>query len=138
MNFRETRSRRRAEPNIELTPLIDVVFLLLIFFLITTTFVHSDNQQLPLNLPSAAAGESLTQGERTVVYVSAGGGLQIDEETVKPEEVSQRLEALFSENPDTHLLIKGDKATNYGHVTDVIDEARRVGFKKVNLVVKRK
>jgi biopolymer transport protein ExbD len=138
MNFRDTRGRQRPEPNIELTPLIDVVFLLLIFFLITTTFVRSDNNQLPLNLPSAAAGESMAQGERTIVYVGAEGGLQIDDEIVKPGEVSGSLERLYAENPETHLLIKGDKVTSYGHVPDVIDEARRVGFKRVNLVVKRK
>ncbi len=138
MNFRDTRGRRRPDPTLDLTPLIDVVFLLLIFFLITTTFVRSDDQQLPLNLPSASAGESMSKGERTTVYVSAEGGLQIDDEIVRPDEVAKRLKRLYSENPDTHLLIKGDKATSYGHVTDVIDEARHVGFKRVNLVVKRK
>ena len=138
MNFRDTRGRRRVDPTIELTPLIDVVFLLLIFFLITTTFVRSDNQQLPLNLPSASAGESLAQGERIIVYVNAEGGMQIDEELVRPTEVERSLEKLFADKPDTHLLIKGDKATSYGHVTDIIDQARKVGFKRVNLVVKRK
>ncbi len=138
MNFRETRASKRVDPTLDLTPLIDVVFLLLIFFLITTTFVRSDNSQLPLNLPSASAGEAIAEGDRVIVYVSAEGGLQIDEELVRPEEVERRLERLFAERPETQLLIKGDKASSYGQVTDVIDKAREVGFKRVNLVVKRK
>jgi biopolymer transport protein ExbD len=138
VNFRDTRARRRTDPTLEMTPLIDVVFLLLIFFLITTTFVRPDESQLPLNLPSASAGESSTPGERVVIFVTADGSLQLQDELVRPEEVYQRLERLYAEEPGLQLQVKGDKDTSYGYVTGVIDMARQVGFKRVNLVVQRK
>ena len=138
MNFRETRARRRPDAQLELTALIDVVFLLLLFFLITTTFVHSEDRQLPLNLPSAAAGESVAPGARVVVYVQEDGSLQIDEEQIRSGEMRAHLEAMYNKDPGMQLLVKGDKDTAYGAVTNVIDEARLVGFNRVNLVVKRK
>lgn len=138
MNFRDTRARRRQEPTLDMTPLIDVVFLLLIFFLITTTFVRTDNSQLPLDLPSASAGEAITQSERVIIYIQADGSLQIGDELVRPAEVQARLEALHAEKPDTQVAIKADRETSHGKVTEIIDQARLVGFKRVNLVVKRK
>lgn len=138
MNFRETRGRKRVEPRLDLTPLIDVVFLLLIFFLITTTFVQSDDQQLPLNLPKAAAGEAPTKGEKITLFVQKDGSLQVGDEQVRPDEVRSRLETLFKKDPGMQLNVKGDRETSYGSVTGVIDVARDVGFEKVNLVVKRK
>jgi biopolymer transport protein ExbD len=137
VNFRDTRARRRADPTLELTPLIDVVFLLLLFFLITTTFARPQESQLPLNLPSAAAGESTTPGERVVIFVTADGSLQLQDELVRPDEVRARLEALYKEKPELQLQVKGDKDTSYGFVTGVIDTARQVGFSRVNLVVQR-
>ena len=83
-------ARRRADPTLELTPLIDGVFLLLLFFLITTTFARPQESQLPLNLPSAAAGESTTPGERVVIFVTADGSLQLQDELVRPDEVRAR------------------------------------------------
>jgi biopolymer transport protein ExbD len=138
VNFRETRGRRRVEPRLELTPLIDVVFLLLIFFLITTSFVQSDDQQLPLNLPRAAAGEAPTKGEKITLFVQKDGSLQIGDEQVRAGEVRKRLEELYKADPSVQLNVKGDRDTAYGSVTTLIDEAREVGFEKVNLVVKRK
>lgn len=136
MNFRDTRSRRREDPSLDMTPLIDVVFLLLIFFLITTTFVRNDNRQLPLNLPSAAAGQEVVEGEKLILYITEDGGLQINDEIVRPEEVPERLEALYKENPDTPLSLKADRATRYEQVTRILGTARKVGFQKLNLVVK--
>lgn len=136
MNFRQTRGRNREEVRLELTPLIDIVFLLLIFFLITTTFVREDNRQLPLELPSAGSGEPTQNTKRLIVFVSAQGDLRIDDEQVRKGEVPARLKQLYAEDPDVQLLVKGDKTTSYGHITDIIDVAKQVGFERVNLVVK--
>lgn len=138
MNFRETRARKRVELTLELTPLIDVVFLLLLFFLITTTFVRDTDSQLPLDLPSAATGETATEAKRVVVHVGAAGELQIDDEQLRPAEIRTRLKALYDKDPAQQLLIKGDKTAAYGTITDVIDTAKDVGFERVNLVVKPK
>ncbi|MBH24429.1 MAG: hypothetical protein CMH57_08265 [Myxococcales bacterium] len=136
MNFRQTRGRAREEVRLELTPLIDVVFLLLLFFLITTTFVRESHRQLPLDLPSAGSGQPAAESQRVVVFVSADGSLQLEDELVRKSEVPERLQRLYSEEPDIQLLIKGDKTTSYGHITDIIDMAKQTGFERVNLVVK--
>jgi len=138
VNFRNTRGRQREEPTLEITPLIDVVFLLLLFFLITSNFVRENNTQLPLDLPAAGSGDSASDTDRTIIFVGAGGELQIDDEQIRDTELKARLEALHAKTPDVHLLIKGDKATNYGRITEIIDTAKEVGFRRVNLVVKPK
>ncbi len=136
MNFRNTRARRRDAPTLEITPLIDVVFLLLLFFLLTSNFVRDDNSRFPLDLPSAGAGESATEGARVTVFLDAEGNLRLDDEQVRPEELPERLKALYQKEPATQILIKGDKGSNYGRITDIIDAAKAVGFERVNLVVK--
>ena len=138
MNFRQTRSRGRTDPRLELTALIDVVFLLLIFFLITTSFVRDEEQQLPLNLPKANAGQAAKEGQKITVFVQKDGGITLNGEQIRAGEVRQRMKALFEEDGTAELNVKGDRDTSYGSVTSLIDEARGVGFEKVNLVVKRK
>ena len=138
MNFRQTRQRQREEIRLELTPLIDVVFLLLLFFLITTTFVRDSHRQLPLELPSAGSGQPASSDNRIIILVNATGDLQIDDELVRKAEIEDRLRTIFTRQADAQLLIKGDKTTSYGHITDIIDVAKQIGFERVNLVVKPK
>jgi biopolymer transport protein ExbD len=138
VNFHQTRGRARPEPRLEITSLIDVVFLLLIFFLITTSFVRDDERELPLNLPKAAMGQAPDQGEKITLFVQEDGSLRLGDEQLRRNEIRPRLEKLYGTEPGIQLNVKADRDTAYGLVTTIIDEARGVGFEKVNLVVKRK
>lgn len=141
MNFR-ARSRR-DETTIELTPLIDVVFLLLIFFLITTSFVKPEeadrSAQIPVNLPSGVSGKAISEGERLVLTVTEDGKIRLEDGTlVEGATFVEQLEVLYGENPDAAILLRGDTSAKHGRVVEILDTIKESGFTEVNLVIDSK
>jgi biopolymer transport protein ExbD len=141
VNFR--KASRRDETTIELTPLIDVVFLLLIFFLITTSFVKPEQQdksaQIPVNLPSGVSGKAISEGERLVLTVTEEGKIRLDDgTTVEGEGLKAQLEQLYGTNPDAAILLRGDTSARHGNVVEILDTIKQSGFTEVNLVIDTK
>lgn len=126
MKFSRRYSIVKGELNI--APLIDVVFLQLIYFMLTSSFIMQPG--LKINLPQAATSETLTKKE-VIVDISKEGAMFFRENPVSIEE----LEAIFQEtahlNADAVLIIKGDKKTEHGIVVGVMDSARKSGIKKI-------
>lgn len=129
------RSIPQAELN--LTPLIDIVFLLLIFFMVTTQFVNNDS--LTLSLPTAQTRSAPAEG-RDVIRVYLGKeGFQINQTLFKSLNFSE-LYAQLSEqslNEGTTLLLFADNAISYQRVVDVIDIAGQLGISNVQLTTQR-
>lgn len=121
-------SRRRTFPDIELTPLIDVLFILIIFFVLTTSFVRS---QLVIELPSGE-GTSIP-GSPVVISVGRNGNFAFDEREVTREEAIVLAEESSRHNKD--ILIAGDSNTSYGTIASLLDEIRSRGIEKVSLAL---
>jgi biopolymer transport protein ExbD len=138
MNLREHRNRRREHPELEMTPLIDIVFLLLIFFMITTSFSQANQQnetQIPIDLPESESGSAPSPNQQTILVVQADGSVDIRTESdVSGETLAERLESLYEIAPDAPVLLKGDRDASHGRMVEVLDRAKRAGFRKVNLV----
>jgi biopolymer transport protein ExbD len=138
VNFRSTARKRRVETTLELTPLIDVVFLLLIFFLITTTFVQNLEAEIPINLPEASSGTSSEQLDRLVLVVTATGEVAIEGEGVVSSAVLRaRLESLHQTNPGANIQLRGDVDATHGKVIELLDLVKQTGFSRVNLVIQQ-
>ena len=144
MNLRDHSGRRREHPDMEITPLIDVVFLLLIFFLVTTSFSqatggkHSESE-IPVQLPEASSGESGPRGERVTLFVRADGSVELRGDVdLRGGSLPEKLQDLHSRRPDMRILLKGDEEARHGRMTEVLDELRRSGFTNVNLVAREK
>ncbi len=136
MSLRDRRNRRRAEVSLEMTPLIDVVFLLLIFFLITTTFSKNHEAEIPINLPKAVTGKKATSGEKVVLFVTKDGQVDLKgEKSVTGDTLKAKLAALYKDNPHANVVLKGDKQATHGKIIEVLDEIKQTGFEKVNLVI---
>lgn len=143
MNFRPQRSRR-GDPSLDLTPLIDVVFLLLIFFLVTASFAQQDRSLVPVDLPDGTSGEAGAVSERATIYLEADGTFSfvanegedavtgLDVRTLRSE-----LEALHATAPDRPLHLRGDREARYGEVMQLLDLARQIGFRRVFNVIER-
>lgn len=141
VNFRE-RSRRREEGPPDLTPLIDVMFLLLIFFLVTAAFAREDDRFLPIDLPDARTGEqeveeqarlTLTLVEDGSVLVRAPG--QGDAAYEDEDELRALLAELLAEDPDRAVFLRGDERALYGRYIGMLDLLREIGFRRVISVV---
>ena len=129
------RSKRKAR--IEIIPLIDIVFFLLATFVMVSLSMIK-NQGVPVNLPSASTGASQAKGsEYTAITVTKEGEIFFNKKKVTMDELRKHLEALKRKEADPLILLNGDEKTALGSAVGVLDEARKVGIKKVAIVTKQ-
>ncbi|MCB9533310.1 MAG: biopolymer transporter ExbD [Myxococcales bacterium] len=139
MNFRDG-GRKRWEPSLDLTPLIDAMFLLLIFFLVTATAGAGDTGGLPMELPSGDSGEGIGDTAPLTLYVRADGTLRVDGGGVEPVESASApdvfgvLEGAAAAGGVT-LHLRAEAAVPYGQVMELLDRARLLGFQEVVNVI---
>lgn len=127
----EGRRRPRSGPN--LTPLVDVVFLLLLFFMLTSHFVQEE--AIDLNLPEAQSGGP---GEEILQIVLAGDGrIMLAEEEVLPEDLTMRLTLALRQRSEKTVGIRGDKSVSLETTVSVLDAARQAGAESVAIVTVR-
>jgi biopolymer transport protein ExbD len=123
----------RGEPEsaeVGLTPLIDIMFLLLVFFLSVTTFA-AEERELDLTLPEARHGAEGGGGKALVVNVRADGEYVVDGRAVPPEALAQKLRAAAERNRDQEVLIRGDGRTPFAPVARALDLCRGAALTKV-------
>ncbi len=141
MNFRgEAGKRGRVETTLELTPLIDVIFLLLIFFVMTTTPAMNAVQRLDVDLPEAASGEEAEEVDdlQVVARVEPDGDVYLSEGDDAERlvgDIGVEMEALYERNPGAHIWIQGDVEASHGAVIELLDATRQVGFERVHMAV---
>ncbi|WP_428036284.1 ExbD/TolR family protein [Amphritea sp.] len=121
---------------LNLTPLIDIVFLLLVFFMLTAHFV--DEKQIELTLPEAASAEAMTEVEPVVVSIDPSGSFYINSEVVHGQLLEQRLQLLFSDNPDRLLRIKADSQVSFDKVVTLLDIARLLHISHLEIATREK
>jgi biopolymer transport protein ExbD len=129
---------RQHKPEIQMSPLIDVIFLLLLFYAVTTTFVS--DERLKLKLPEAKTAEDagISRDERPPeVKVATDGTIWIDDRIVPESQLEERIRELVERAPDDGIILKGDKGADYGVVVHVLDVARSVGAKGIQMSAER-
>ncbi|MGH7542310.1 MAG: ExbD/TolR family protein [Gemmatimonadota bacterium] len=114
---------RRRKALINVTSLIDVVFLLLIFFVVTSTFLERPG--IDLSLPEA--GSSASAVAEVSVRIAADGGLYVDASPVTPDELTEVLEARLREAGTTEVTLEADRRVPHGRVVAAMDAARKAG-----------
>ena len=123
-------SRRRVSPDVDLTPLVDILFTFILFFVLTTSFVRNE-RRLAVDLP-VGRGEAVTR-EGAVIAVTRSGDVVIDGAVVVPERMPETLDILRKRTDD--VLVKGDANAPYGVVASLLDLLRRRGFSSAGLVL---
>lgn len=118
------------EGNIDVTPMLDVVFIMLIFFIVTTTFIREAGIQV--NRPSA---ETATREEQSniLVAISPEGEVWIDKQRVDIRGLRTYIEKLKSENPEATVIIQADKDARAGLMVEAMDQARLAGVQDVSI-----
>ena len=133
MNFRR---KKPEEASVNLTPLIDVVFLLLIFFMVSTTFTRET--QLKLDLPQAASGEQVDSAEAQQIelIISATGDIAINQKSLAAPSMGTLKTALQRESAGDNslpLIITADAQTPHQAVIMAMDAAGQLGFTRLRL-----
>ncbi|MEX0386221.1 ExbD/TolR family protein [Spiribacter onubensis] len=131
-------TREADTPDINLTPLIDVVFLMLVFFVVSTTF--TEDRALEVTLPAADSTAEIER-PRVVASMTADGRIRINGVAVPEtqEGLGRALEDALAGQPggDAVLLIRADRRVPHGEVTRVMSEAGRLGFSTVSIATTR-
>lgn len=127
MNFRR---RQPEELDINLAPLIDVVFLLLIFFMVSTTFDHQS--ELAIDLPQAQGKPSPTKDKIIDISIDKQGAIYIDKQKISSKSsLREQLKAAINGQKDPKIIISADKLTPHQAVMNVLDNARQLGVRKL-------
>lgn len=125
------RVARRAAPGVNLTPLIDVLFIVLMFLVLTTTFREST--RLKVKLPEAETGEPLREAlGRLRVTVAEDGRLSVDGRTVTLPALGGLLEVIAGRD-EAQIVVAADEGAAHGRVVEVMDLARRNGIFRISI-----
>ncbi|MCU0610516.1 MAG: biopolymer transporter ExbD [Candidatus Eisenbacteria bacterium] len=133
-----TAPRRQNHVVVNITPLVDVLFLLIIFFTVAGTFKRTGQLELRLpdsttSVPAAAAKE----GKEVELVLTEAGALLLDGSRIEPGELGGRLRTLRGENPDGRVTIKAETGVRHGQVVELLDTVRTAGFPGVALATLR-
>lgn len=136
MNFRGRAHDGKGDAaRIDLTPMIDIVFQLLIFFMVSTTFIVTPG--LKLNLPEASNADTVEQTQDLTIELKADNTLYLNKTPVDLKNLEADLRSLAA-GKDPTLIIKADGTVSHSSVVDVMDVARKVGLKKLAIATKPK
>jgi len=119
-----------SAPVIDLTPVIDMVFLLLIFFLVATTFQQIE-REMNVVLPSAAAATPISAALRElVINVNSEGQIIVAGKRLEPDELSTMVKTAVAGNPNQKVSVRGDRTTAYSNIVRVLDICKAGGIQE--------
>lgn len=128
--MRRRRSRQIDESNVDLTPMLDVVFIMLIFFIVTASFVKES--AIDISRPPAGNSERQEKGN-ILVQISNANQVWIDRRPVDPAALRANIERMKAENPNGAVVIQAEQGSKNGLLVQVMDAARLAGVKNVSL-----
>lgn len=132
----EFRKKRREVVALDITPLIDVVFLLLIFFMLSTTFIVSPG--IRINLPQAEAETVRSEQKDIRVKIDAKGNFFVEDRRTSPEDLNARFEEAARVNRDTLVIIEADENAAHKFVVDVMDRGKNSGLQRLAIATRPK
>jgi biopolymer transport protein ExbD len=122
----------RAEINV--TPLVDVVLVLLVIFMVVTPLLK---QESPIELPVTRNSQAASETRQLTLAIAADGGLTLDGEALARDRLAERLESIFAGRTDRTVFLAADKSLPYATVVDVIDACRAGGVSTIGLVTQK-
>ena len=129
------RLRQRYQPmaEINVTPFVDVMLVLLVVFMVTAPLLTVG---VKVDLPQAEAGAIQGNDEPLTVSINDLGQIFVQEAPVEPSEIVPRLKAITGENADIRIFVRGDERVSYGLVMELMSSISVAGFNKVALITK--
>jgi len=129
----KSRSRRSRAPmgDINVTPLVDVMLVLLIIFMVTAPLMTVG---IPVNLPKAKASALNESVEPLTLSIQRDGKIYIQETHVDLETLIDKVKAIMTSKPNTRIFLRGDKGISYGQIMEVMSLLNSHGFNKIALL----
>jgi biopolymer transport protein ExbD len=127
------RSRVPRKARIEIIPMIDVVFFLLVFFMMAT-LAMTVYQGMPVSLPEAASGDKMV-AETASVALTRDGKTFLNKDAITVEALGPRLREMLASNRDLAIVVNADREVTHARVVDVLDELRQAGATRIAIAV---
>jgi biopolymer transport protein ExbD len=134
MRFRD--QRKRSDHLLDITPIVDTVFNLLIFFALSLNFISTPGIQV--NLPQSSAQELVKDKQDVRVIVRRSGEIFVGEARVNAQGLAELFRKTAEASRDTQILIQADEQVSHGKVVEVMDLARRAGLHRLAIVTRPK
>lgn len=134
--MRRRIARGEDEADINITPMLDIVFIMLIFFIVTTSFVKEI--ALDVNRPSNAPPKELKQSEVVSVRITDTGEIVMNDRNIDIRAVRANIESELATKPDASVVVVADRQSDAGLLVQVIDQARVAGAANVSLAAPRR
>ena len=128
------RARYRPLAEINVTPMVDVMLVLLIIFMVTAPMLTSG---VPVDLPKVSAKPINSDAEPLTVSVNAEGKIFLQDQTLDLSELVSRLKAIAKNNAERRIFVRGDKSVSYGTILQVMGTITEGGFTKVALLAEQ-
>lgn len=139
MRIFDVSARTTYVPKIRIINLVDILFVLVLFLVATTTFRSEQPVAVKVTLPDAKTGEQLGREKiaRVVVSISADNRVYLDGRVVEPVALEAALRRAREQNPDVQLELAADRQASYGTVVGVVDAARAAGIRNLTAFTRR-
>lgn len=124
------RIREDEDAAIDMTPMLDIVFIMLIFFIVTTSFVKEAG--IDVNKPDASQATKKPSAN-IFIAIRANGEVWMDKRMVDVERVGANIERLLAEQPTDMVVIQADKDAKHGVVVEVMDQIKEAGIDKISI-----
>ncbi|MGQ4276182.1 ExbD/TolR family protein [Pseudidiomarina sp. E22-M8] len=124
------RFREEEDAAIDMTPMLDIVFIMLIFFIVTTSFVKEAG--IDVNKPEASQAQKKPSAN-IFIAIRANGEVWMDKRMVDVERVGANIERLLAEQPTDIVVIQADKESKHGVVVKVMDQIKEAGIDKISI-----
>jgi biopolymer transport protein ExbD len=131
--------QKQEEPDVNLTPMIDVVFLLLLFFMVSTSFIRESS--LKVDLPEATSQATTEKISPIDIIINANGNFIINDVTLidaDRESIAELLKKVAGDNPDPHIIISADAKSEYQNIVTAMDTAQQLGYTRLTLATRQK
>ena len=128
---RGRRASARPVSDINVTPFVDVMLVLLVVFMVTAPML---TVAIPVDLPKTQAQSMSQDKEPLVISIDAGGKVYLQEKAMKLEDLVPKLKAITNANSEARIFVRGDKGVAYGRIMEVMGTVSSAGFNKVALV----
>jgi len=131
---RSSRGKHQPMSEINVTPMVDVMLVLLIVFMVTAPLL---TQGVPIDLPESQALALPNDNKPIEISIDQNGAIFINDTEISDSELIIRLKAITANRRDARIYVRGDKTNSYGRVMEVIGAINAAGFKKVALITER-
>jgi biopolymer transport protein TolR len=125
------RKRNRVMSEINVTPMVDVMLVLLVIFMVTAPLLTVG---VPVDLPQAKAPAINEPKEPLVITIDAQGKTFLQNAPIEDADLGPRLSAITHNNPDASIYVRGDRTVNYGRILEIMGLVSSAGYTKVSLI----